>query len=163
MQYVYLIACQDYFKIGIANNVPNRLAQLYTGNPFDMKVVVVYGFENAEAIERSLHQRFRHKRVRGEWFVLSENEIEVLKSVCELLGGQNVYYEEAVSEYEDVESQRVDTWRTARKIMDEAEILEISNASIQAIASKYSVSDRTASNWRAYARREVDDFKISQD
>ena len=63
MQYLYLIKCQQYYKIGVANDVESRLAQLSTGNPFPLEVEIVYLFDNAEVVERALHQKFKVKGV----------------------------------------------------------------------------------------------------
>lgn len=88
MQYLYLIRCQDYHKIGIANDVESRLAQLSTGNPYPLEVVSVYGFQNAQPVEASLHQRFSASRIRGEWFRLNPNDVLVFGDVCNMLMGE---------------------------------------------------------------------------
>ena len=36
MQYLYIIKCNEFHKIGIANDVEARLAQLSTGNPYQL-------------------------------------------------------------------------------------------------------------------------------
>jgi hypothetical protein len=90
MQYLYLIKCQQFYKIGVANDVESRLAQLSTGNPFELKVLAVYGFDNAEPIERALHQKFSSKRERGEWFFFGSSETKSLEdfhTACRILGG----------------------------------------------------------------------------
>lgn len=53
MQYLYLIKCQQYYKIGVASDVESRLAQLSTDNPFPLKVEIVYKFDNADIVERA--------------------------------------------------------------------------------------------------------------
>jgi hypothetical protein len=88
MQYLYLIQCQQFYKIGITNDVENRLAQLSTGNPFELKVLLMYGYDNAEIVERAIHQRFANSRKRGEWFELSLGDIGELAEICQLLGGK---------------------------------------------------------------------------
>lgn len=59
MQYLYLIHCRnglrDFYKVGVANDVESRLAQLQTGNPLEMKILGAYGFDNAEIPERAIH------------------------------------------------------------------------------------------------------------
>lgn len=88
MQYVYLIKCQQFHKIGVANDVESRLAQLSTGNPYPLAVIACYGFSNAEVVEKSLHQRFSKERERGEWFLLDENGVMNFKHICAVLGGE---------------------------------------------------------------------------
>lgn len=92
MQYLYIIKCQDFFKIGVANDVENRLSQLSTGNPFPLVVEVTYAFDNAEVVERALHQRFKEQRTRGEWFELSYEDQKTIHSICLSLGGSAYEY-----------------------------------------------------------------------
>lgn len=90
MQYLYIIKCQEFHKIGIANDVDTRLSQLSTGNPYPLDVVSIYGFQNAETVERALHQRYSDVRVRGEWFGLDDHDISDIDLVCKMLGGELV-------------------------------------------------------------------------
>lgn len=75
MQYLYLIRCQQFYKIGVANDVQSRLAQLSTGNPFPLTVEAVYSFENAETVERCIHQRL-------------ESAEKDFREICRVLGGE---------------------------------------------------------------------------
>lgn len=92
MQTLYLIKCNEFYKIGVANDVESRLAQLSTGNPYPLEVKVVYRFENAEIIERALHQKFIDNRIRGEWFRLSYEDQVELHKICLMLGGSAFEY-----------------------------------------------------------------------
>jgi hypothetical protein len=104
-QYVYLIRCQQYYKIGVANDVSSRLAQLSTGNPFPLEVLATYEFANAEFIEKALHQRFENRWERGEWFSLNPPEIDIFHRVCEMLGGKSFDVDQTIDdeEVEDAE------------------------------------------------------------
>jgi hypothetical protein len=122
MQQLYLIECQHFYKIGVANDVESRLAQLSTGNPFELKVLAVYTFENAELVERAIHQRFAIKRRRGEWFELSDNELQLFKQICQLLGGQAASYMPTIEEHEIEEADQMQEilldsieWRLERR------------------------------------------------
>lgn len=88
-QYLYLIKCQQYYKIGVAVDVESRLAALQTGNPFPLIVSECYAFQNAEIVEKAIHQKFSKVRTRGEWFQLNENTAEKdFCEICSVLGGQ---------------------------------------------------------------------------
>lgn len=93
MNYVYLIRCNDNhfqtkYKIGIAQDVQTRLAQLQTGSPYVLEVMECYGYENAEVVERALHQAFKSQRVQGEWFELNYIQAtEDFSKICTMLGG----------------------------------------------------------------------------
>jgi hypothetical protein len=86
-QYLYLIKCQQYYKIGVANDVQSRLAQLSTGNPFELEPLTVSSFNNASVVEAALHQCFASKRTRGEWFALTQDDLATFDKIVILLGG----------------------------------------------------------------------------
>jgi len=60
------------FKIGITNDIKNRIQALQTQNPHNE--IMLYhreAFENrndARAAEKILHQCFQSHKIRGEWF-----------------------------------------------------------------------------------------------
>ena len=101
MSYLYLIECEGLHKIGIANDVRSRLAQLQTGNPFPLKVVLCFEFGNASPIEQSLHQKFSAKRHVGEWFELVEGDVCDLSGICAMLGGNKTDVSPATAESVD--------------------------------------------------------------
>lgn len=61
-------------KIGKANCVKGRLSTLQTGHYTDLELLLTLpgGYE----VERELHNRFADKRVRGEWFNLTSDDLE---------------------------------------------------------------------------------------
>lgn len=107
---LYLIRCNDrFYKIGVANDVNSRLAQLQTGSPYPLFLEASYRFESALPVERVLHQRFEDKRSLGEWFHLEEEDLETFRSLCLLLKGTDtlgsVSY--GVSEHDIEEAETV--------------------------------------------------------
>lgn len=82
MQYVYLIQCQQFYKIGSANNVNRRLSELSTGNPFPIKLIAFFDFEDAFFVESKLHKEFSSVRRNGEWFELSDQDIDRFIFLC---------------------------------------------------------------------------------
>lgn len=71
--YVYAIRMQgtEFVKIGISENVYNRLASLQTANPYPLVLEGVVEFSNrpdAVAHETWLHSVLREYHARGEWF-----------------------------------------------------------------------------------------------
>lgn len=81
--FVYVIKCCDFYKIGIARDVPGRVAQLQIGNPFKLKLLMSWRSPNAELTEETLHELFDAKRERGEWFKLSEPDLVIVASYAE--------------------------------------------------------------------------------
>lgn len=98
MSYVYLIECQQFYKIGIANDVESRIAQLSTGNPFPLKLIASYRFANAQAVETVLHQRFANSKKRAEWFDLGETAEHDFREICQLLGGDSYLHDKQPTE-----------------------------------------------------------------
>lgn len=100
MQTLYLIRCESFniYKIGVAAYATERLADLQTGNPFRLTIEASFWFENAEIVERSLHQKYAGVRRNGEWFVLSEKQVKEFSRICDSLGGQVIKLPDATDE-----------------------------------------------------------------
>ena len=78
--YVYLITDGSYYKIGLTRNEPyKRLAQLQTGTVHKLSIVDYGLYENCSSMESYLHQKYSNKRAGGEWFNLSEDEVNAIK------------------------------------------------------------------------------------
>lgn len=67
-------------KIGVAANVPSRIAQLQTGNAARLNLLAVHA-DGGKALERELHERHAADRLHGEWFRPSP---AVLATVAEM-------------------------------------------------------------------------------
>lgn len=81
--YVYLMIDlkNNYHKIGISNNPEYREKTLQSEKP-TIEMLCSKRFPNrkiASSFEQALHQVYATKRIRGEWFDLSKNDIEELK------------------------------------------------------------------------------------
>lgn len=108
MDTLYLISSGPYVKIGIANDVENRIASLQTGNPIELKVMSCFEFQNSSLVERVLHQKCASQRVRGEWFDLSTHEVEEIEKICIALGGirNDIYVQVSNDEIEEAEEMQ---------------------------------------------------------
>lgn len=74
---VYVIADgTGAYKIGKAQRLSSRLAGLQTGNPRKLQVVIVAACSDATLVESNLHKQFAHRRLRGEWFVLTPEDLK---------------------------------------------------------------------------------------
>jgi hypothetical protein len=101
MGYLYLIKCNEFYKIGIGADVGDRIAQLQTGNPYELVCEVAYNFGNPLIVERVLHERFTDRQVRGEWYQLNGVDLDLFNQICALLGGEK--HENITPTDEDVE------------------------------------------------------------
>ncbi len=75
---VYVIECQGYVKIGIADYAGFRLQTLQTGNPFTLTLLAHAQFTDVVATENQLHKLYSQYRHRGEWFKLPPRELQEL-------------------------------------------------------------------------------------
>lgn len=74
---VYLIRGGPLTKIGTAIDPDQRLRTLRGGSPTPLELL--YTFAGSYRAERVLHTRYKHKRCHGEWFELSDQDIEDIK------------------------------------------------------------------------------------
>lgn len=68
---VYVMACRDAVKIGIATDVERRRRSLQTSCPDEVTVlstVLLASFAEARATEKRMHAAFAQYRTFGEWF-----------------------------------------------------------------------------------------------
>ena len=70
-RHLYIIQSKQSgaIKIGISKNPKKRLAQLQTGSPFKLKLILI--IENRADLEKRLHKElscFRIRNYKGEWF-----------------------------------------------------------------------------------------------
>lgn len=71
---------QNVVKIGRTSEFVNRLRGIQTGCPWRLETLLTY--ESVQDDERELHRRFAEDRIRpdGEWFVLSDQIKEFIRS-----------------------------------------------------------------------------------
>ena len=72
---IYLIAGNGQVKIGYSANPWKRYRQLCTGNPVPIALVFTLYCGNARKAEKDLHDAFKDKRSRGEWFAVTVPEV----------------------------------------------------------------------------------------
>lgn len=89
-KYIYILYSQGtgLYKIGISKNVKKRIRQLaYSGEKTvgsgdktltELASWQVYNLQFAFDMERHLHVRLEKRRIRGEWFSLTDVEVEQL-------------------------------------------------------------------------------------
>jgi hypothetical protein len=88
-EFVYLIGCNEFVKIGKAEDVRSRLASIQQCNPHKIKLLAA--FESADALsdEASLHKRLELFRVRGEWFAATrEFKLALCRELTRIFVGQ---------------------------------------------------------------------------
>lgn len=84
--YVYIIQDIDIsklFKIGMTNKPFDRMYTFGVKLPFETELIHVIPSRNAYHLEQTLHARFAAKRVNGEWFDLSAEDVAYIKGIAE--------------------------------------------------------------------------------
>lgn len=74
--YIYCLFCQDsggagYVKFGRSRRIDLRISQLRVGCPIPIKMVGLLELRDEDRqkrTEKALHQYFKGRKVRGEWF-----------------------------------------------------------------------------------------------
>ena len=88
MKKVYLLECdfneEKVYKIGVTQkNISERIKELDTGNPKEIRVVSEYITEYPFAVESFLHNVYSFKREKGEWFKLDQTQVNNFLSLCD--------------------------------------------------------------------------------
>lgn len=79
--FVYVIYLEDtaserFYKIGMTASFSARHDAHQCASPFPICVACAYFVGNMRTEERSLHAEFADKRVRGEWFRLTDSDLD---------------------------------------------------------------------------------------
>lgn len=77
--YVYLLKHGQHFKIGRTNDTARRRREISLLLPEELEHIHVIETDDPEGIEAYWHRRFESKRVRGEWFKLSHDDVAAFK------------------------------------------------------------------------------------
>ncbi len=81
--YVYVVEGDEgCFKIGKSVNPEGRLAALNTGFHGDLGLVHQIRTDDMGWLENLLHRKFAGRRARGEWFLLSSQDVDRLRRVA---------------------------------------------------------------------------------
>ncbi len=93
--YVYLIQADlpdKPCKIGKSTSVPDRMKLFGVKLPFDFQLLHIIPCLDHSKVEKKLHERFRDKRVNGEWFNLDQQDILDIKSIESIVDDEVYIY-----------------------------------------------------------------------
>jgi hypothetical protein len=80
---LYVIKCNEYYKIGTTLNLEERLRTIASGNPYELEVVHYAKGEGHK--EEYWHKTFEKYHWKGEWYMLNFKHIELIKTgACEI-------------------------------------------------------------------------------
>jgi len=80
---VYLIRENQggFFKIGKSTDFKRRKSSLNLHLPVGYEVIHTINTQDIDRLERELHARFASKRMQGEWFDLTEEDVVSVKGI----------------------------------------------------------------------------------
>lgn len=74
----------DLYKIGITKKNPiERLKELQTGNAAEFELVHQFETKHGYKMETALHAHYASKKIKGEWFLLENKEIDSFIQECQ--------------------------------------------------------------------------------
>ena len=77
----FIRAANGLTKIGITKNLYTRLGALDVSSPIELSLVYFAITPTASQTEKKLHEKFSTKRVKGEWFNLSNEDMQWIKEL----------------------------------------------------------------------------------
>lgn len=75
--YIYVIKVLDYYKIGKTKDIKTRIGE-YTKLMENPEIVMCYYVHNYHYIEKYLHEKYKDRNTRGEWFKLEKCDINYI-------------------------------------------------------------------------------------
>src|SRR5207237_9317414 len=83
--YIYLVKAGDgYYKIGRSQNVEVRMKEIGLQLPFPFEVLHIIPAKDMYGSERKLHEQYAPCHLNGEWFALTEEDVQAIRSITEL-------------------------------------------------------------------------------
>jgi predicted outer membrane lipoprotein len=77
--FIYLLSDQQgHVKIGRTSQLTTRIKQLSTQPPFRLTLICAFRVIDAAFYEHDMHRQFADKRMNGEWFRLTPEDVELI-------------------------------------------------------------------------------------
>jgi hypothetical protein len=81
--WVYVLFCMGRYKIGVTTqSVHDRVSAIARGLPSEPQLVTTIKTQDCYGLESTLHDRYGGKRLKGEWFALSNEDVEYIKEIA---------------------------------------------------------------------------------
>ncbi len=77
--YIYIIKNGNDYKIGKSKDVKNRLNQLQTSHSTKLELIESYATNYPDIDEKHLHEIFKPKYIRGEWYQLDSHDLKKIE------------------------------------------------------------------------------------
>ncbi|MBI9033412.1 MAG: GIY-YIG nuclease family protein [Bacteroidales bacterium] len=79
--YIYFLNPENEkgpIKIGRARNIKQRINQLQTSLPYDLKLIGYIETSNYIELENDIHEKYKNKNLKREWFDLNLDEVKCI-------------------------------------------------------------------------------------
>lgn len=81
---VYILKSgKKMYKIGRSEDLQERVVSYRTHLPSFFEVVRQYMADNSNDLEKGLHTIFQHKKVKGEWFQMRKDDLQICDNVVQ--------------------------------------------------------------------------------
>lgn len=80
--YLFRVRDSNMYKIGYTSNIKKRIKQQQVGNPGEIELVHSFASRYPSLLEKAMHGKFKSKKVRGEWFELTDDEVNSFVEHC---------------------------------------------------------------------------------
>lgn len=81
----FLLSETGETKIGRTKVLDDRIYHFTTKLPYDLKLISYIETDDQFALEKELHERYAHNRLRGEWFGMSDFDMNEIKEKYDLI------------------------------------------------------------------------------
>lgn len=91
MGYIYLLECTNedntFYKIGFTKNsdIKKRISSLQTGSKDTIRELYKFESLHGRKIETTLHNLYKHKNIKNEWFSLDIKDVANFLILCDKL------------------------------------------------------------------------------
>jgi hypothetical protein len=175
MSHVYVLRSggEDVFKIGrTRQDVDSRRRGLATGNPHLLTVYAVIETDHDALCETLLHKRLRSRRVTGEFFAVSAEELEaVIRETRELLADLVASQQEVQRLAEEESDGRLlkpgsEEWSLYEKLLEVREAQDHYGVQRDLLENKLKLAIGGAdglegiATWRTQERRDFDGARL---
>ncbi|NRA92146.1 MAG: GIY-YIG nuclease family protein [Psychroserpens sp.] len=79
--YIIKIESKNIYKIGVSQNPQRRFRDIENSMPYYVEVVFNEYIDNAYKIEEQVHDKYKNKHIKSEWFKLSNEDINQILCV----------------------------------------------------------------------------------
>jgi hypothetical protein len=78
---IYIVQCNDLYKVGFSFNPQSRLLQMSVTNPYDLRIIALLHTQDLTNAENYLHWKLKGRHYCREWFQLTDDDIEWLRNI----------------------------------------------------------------------------------